>query len=191
MILCDRDIQDLIEAGRLGIDPEPDMGVQLQPASLDLRLGDEFLKYTPVDQNCNPIHHAMLLGKHPERVTSKVKVEGSFVISPGDFVLGHTLESIRIPDDMVAQVEGRSSLARLGIAVHITAGFIDPGFEGQITLEIKNNNSIPIVLETGSRVCQLILHRMTNPSEVPYNRKPGSHYNGSVGVVPSRFEFSQ
>ena len=109
-----------------------------------------------------------------------------FVVHPGDFVLGVTLEKVKLPNDIVARVEGRSSLGRLGIIVHSTAGFIDAGFEGTITLEITNINNVPVALYPGMRVCQLAFETMSSPAEVPYGDKKSAKYQGQDMPVESR-----
>lgn len=144
-ILSDNTIKKYLREGRIGIEPLKDER-QIQPASVDLRLGDEF--------------------KVPN-TNSRVKGK-SFVIYPGDFILGTTDEYVTLPDNIVARVEGRSSIGRLGITMHVTAGFIDPGFEGKITLEIANLGNEPVVLCAGQRVCQIVFETMTTSADIPY-----------------------
>lgn len=109
-----------------------------------------------------------------------------FLVQPGEFVLGVTQERITVPDDLVVRVEGRSSLGRLGIIVHSTAGFVDPGFSGTITLEISNLNRLPVALYPGMRVCQIAFMEMSSPAEIPYNKKPFSKYQGQMEPVESQ-----
>lgn len=118
--------------------------------------------------------------------TITVNEPDAFLVQPGEFVLGVTMESITVPDDLVVRVEGRSSLGRLGIIVHSTAGFVDPGFSGTITLEISNLNRMPVALYPGMRICQLAFEMMTSPAETPYNLKPNSKYLGQVLPEESR-----
>jgi dCTP deaminase len=185
MILSDRDIKARILKGDIVVtSPDNDHLANLGPSSLDLRLGSYFKVY-------NHSSHAILDPKNPETfkdVVRMVEIEKgeSFVVQPGEFVLGVTLEKIRIPDDMVARVEGRSSLGRLGIIIHSTAGFVDAGFEGTITLEITNINRMPVALYPGMRVCQLAFEQMSSPAEVPYQKKKSSKYQGQVYPEESR-----
>jgi dCTP deaminase len=123
-----------------------------------------------------------------EGYTSPIRIrEGEpFVLHPGEFALGSTIERVRIPPDLVARVEGRSSFGRLAVVVHATAGFIDPGFEGQITLELSNLGRCAVLLYPGTRISQVVFHTMTSPAERPYGPARGSKYHGQVGPVMSR-----
>ncbi len=184
MILSDRDIARRLEEGDLVISPLEDIDVQLQPASVDLRLSDEFVVYDPASVAC-------LDPKDPstvERATRRLRVAAgdAFVLHPGQFALGSTLERVKIPADLVAHVDGRSSVGRLAVVVHATAGFIDPGFEGQITLELSNIGAIPVKLYPGMRLAQLVLYVMTSASERPYGPGRGSRYQGQSGPQASR-----
>lgn len=179
MILSDRDIKAHIQKGDIVVtSPNNDHLANIGPSSLDLRLGGFFKIY-------NHSSHAVLDPKKPETfkdVARMIEIEpgNAFVVQPGEFVLGVTLEKIKIADDLVARVEGRSSLGRLGIIIHSTAGFVDAGFEGTITLEITNINRMPVALYPGMRVCQLAFEQMTSSAEVPYQNKKGSKYQGQV-----------
>lgn len=186
MILSDRDLKARLERGDLVIEPIADLRLQLQPASVDLRLGSEFRVFKPAQVAfLNPGDP-----KQIEAATEQVVVpEGDpFVLHPGAFALGTTVERVRIPPDLVGQVDGRSSIGRLAIVVHATAGFIDPGFEGQITLELGNIGSVPVQLYPGMRVAQLVVSQMTSAAERPYGPERGSHYQGQVGPVASRID---
>jgi dCTP deaminase len=119
-----------------------------------------------------------------ERVT--VREGEGFTLHPGDFALGSTVETVSIPNDLVAQVDGRSSVGRLAIVVHATAGLIDPGFQGQITLELSNIGRIPVRLYPGVRIAQIVLHQLTSPAERPYGQERGSGYQGQSGPQVSR-----
>ena len=178
-ILCDSEIQRDIESGRIGIRPAPDFETQLQPASLDLRLGNRFTRFLP---KC-PGNLGVIDTKYADvaKMMKTSTAEAVEVIS-GGFVLAHTREYVRIPSDIVAVVDGRSSLGRLGLMVHVTAGYIDPGFEGQITLELHNVGPHAIRLYSGERVCQLRFHRMAKTADRPYRGK----YQGDSGAVASR-----
>jgi len=185
MILSDRDIKAHILKGDIVItSPNNDHLANIGPSSLDLRLGAYFKVY-------NHASHAILDPMDPETfkdVARMIEIEpgNAFVVQPGEFVLGVTLEKIKIPDYMVARVEGRSSLGRLGIIIHSTAGFVDAGFEGTITLEITNINRMPVALYPGMRVCQLAFEQMTTSAEVPYQNKKSSKYQGQVFPEESR-----
>jgi dCTP deaminase len=193
MILSDRDIRSAIQSGRVKISADqPDLStpeqvtafMHIHASSMDLRLGNTFKLY-------EHSKFAILDPKQPESFTGNMRVvtvpEGeAFIVQPGEFVLGVTMESITVPDDLVVRVEGRSSLGRLGIIVHSTAGFVDPGFSGTITLEISNLNRLPVALYPGMRVCQLAFEVMSSPAETPYHKKPGSKYQGQVLPEESR-----
>jgi dCTP deaminase len=154
---------------------------------MDLHLGDTFKLY-------EHSKFAILDPKKPETFTGNMRMitvtEGEpFIVQPGEFVLGVTQETITVPDDLVVRVEGRSSLGRLGIIVHSTAGFVDPGFSGTITLEISNLNRMPVALYPGMRVCQIAFEEMSSPAETPYNKKPNSKYLGQS--LPEESRLSQ
>lgn len=173
MILSDRDLRVRLMEKSIVIDPPPNPEVQLQPASIDLRLGGAFRR-------------------SPTATTDVEHVDDGqeFVLAPGEFALGTTAERIRVPADLVARVEGRSSIGRLGILVHATAGFIDPGFEGEITLELANLGPTPARLRVGSRICQVVFHQMSSAAERAYGPERGSKYLGQSGPTPSRLETS-
>jgi dCTP deaminase len=185
MILSDRDIKKAIESGRVKIESnQPEMFMHIHASSMDLRLGNTFKLY-------EHSKFAILDPKNPETFQGRMRMitipDGeSFIVQPGEFVLGVTMESITVPDDLVVRVEGRSSLGRLGIIVHSTAGFVDPGFSGTITLEISNLNRMPVALYPGMRVCQLAFEEMSSPAETPYNLKPNSKYQGQILPEESR-----
>lgn len=186
MILSDRDILARLAKGDLVVDPLDDPGVQVQPASIDLRLGHEFLVFRHPH-----IPYIDVRGGNTADYTEKVTIpEGQpFILHPGEFVLGTTYERVRIPADLVAKVEGRSSLGRLAVVVHATAGFVDPGFEGHITLELSNLGRVPVALHPMMRVSQIALHQMSSPAERPYGHASrASKYQGQRGPVASRIE---
>ena len=184
MILSDRDIRARLARGDLRVEPLDDPDVQVQPASIDLRLGNEFLTFR------NPhIPYLDTRGGSVEDYTERIVIPegGMFILHPGEFVLGTTHERVRIPPDLVAKVEGRSSLGRLAVVVHATAGFVDPGFEGHITLELSNLGRVPVALHPRMRVSQIALHQMTSPAERPYGHPSrNSKYQGQRGPVASR-----
>jgi dCTP deaminase len=185
VILSDRTIRDEIKAGRIVLDPFDDAIVQ--PSSVDVRL-DRFFRVF--------LNHTMPvidLKKNLEELTRLVEIEAddpdrTFILHPGEFVLGSTYERVALPADLAARVDGKSSLGRLGLLIHSTAGFIDPGFDGHITLELSNVASLPITLYPGMKIGQISFLRMTSPAEVPYGAKQlGSKYQGQRGPTPSRY----
>jgi dCTP deaminase len=181
-VLSDGTIRRLVEAGRIVIEPWDEALVQ--PASVDLRLGDSFRVFH------NHRVTAIDLRNPPTNLTEEVVVapEEPFAIHPGEFVLGRTLERVRIPPDVVARIEGKSSLGRLGLIVHATAGFVDPGFEGTLTLEITNLTRVPIKLYAGLLIAQLSFMALDAPAERPYGSEAlGSHYQGQVAATESRY----
>ncbi len=182
-VLSDGAILDLVAAGRVRIDPwEPG---HVQPASVDLRLGDSFRVFH------NHRAAAIDLREPPANLTEEVRVapEDPFVIHPGEFCLGRTLERVELPDDIVARIEGKSSLGRLGLIVHATAGFCDPGWKGTLTLELNNLTRVPIKLYPGLPIAQLSFMALDAPARRPYGSEGlGSHYQGQVEATESRYE---
>jgi len=185
MIFSDRDILAKIEAGEIHIDsPHSNWKDQIGASSIDMRLGKYFKVY---EHGKIPVlDPAKMNGEESITRLIEVKEGESFIVQPGEFVLGVTLEKVSLPDDIVARVEGRSSLGRLGIIIHSTAGFIDAGFCGTITLEITNINRMPVALHPGMRVCQLAFEPMTSPALVPYSKKKTSKYQDQVFPQESR-----
>jgi len=180
MLLSDTDI--LAELSLDGLWFEPKLGDNaVQPASVDLRLGTEFRIFANhIEAAIDPANQ-----KLPATTPVRLDKHGSFVLQPGEFVLGHTQETVQIPAYLAAQVAGKSSLGRQGLIVHATAGFIDPGFRGQITLELSNCNRLPIVLRPGMKICQITITRLSSPAEMPYgDARLGSHYQGQTGARP-------
>ncbi len=182
-VLSDGTILRLVQEGRIGIDPwDPAL---VQPASVDLRLGDSFRVFH------NHRASAIDLRDPPQNLTEEVIVpaEDSFVIHPGEFCLGRTLEWVELPDDIVARIEGKSSLGRLGLIVHATAGFCDPGWKGTLTLELNNLTRVPIKLYPGLLIAQLSFMSLDRPAERPYgSAELGSHYQGQRAATESRYE---
>ena len=181
MLLSDRDIKSEIDKGRVVLEPY-DLNM-IQPSSVDVRLDRLFRtfenhKYAHIDPAEN----------QPE-LTREVAVEGNdpFILHPGEFVLGSTYEVISLPDDIAGRLEGKSSLGRLGLLTHSTAGFIDPGFSGHVTLELSNVATLPIKLWPGMKIGQLCLFRLESPAEHPYGSAVyGSRYQGQRGPTPSK-----
>jgi dCTP deaminase len=189
MILSDRDIKARLDRGDLSIGPLSDAALQIQPASVDLRLGNEFLIYHAARVSCLDPREPESIAAAMDRVV--VDPERAFVLHPGEFALGTTEERVRMPADLVGMVDGRSSIGRLAVVVHATAGFIDPGFEGQITLELSNIGSIPVKLYPGMRIAQIVLHQLTSAAEQPYGVARGSNYNNQSGPQPSRIRLDR
>ena len=186
MILSDTDILARLADGDLVVEPLEDPDLQVQPASIDLRLGREFLEF----QHANiPCIHPMSEREVAEYVEeTRVDADGEFILHPGDFVLGTTKERVEIPDDLIAHVEGRSSLGRLAIVVHATAGLADPGYRGQITLELSNLGTAPVALTPGMRISQLTFTALSSPAARPYGEERGSKYQGQSGPQASRIQ---
>ena len=181
MLLSDRDIRAEIDKGRVVIDPyEPSM---VQPSSIDIRLD----RYFRVFENHRYPHIDPAVEQAD--LTRLVEPDGDdpFVLHPGEFVLASTYEVISLPDDLASRLEGKSSLGRLGLLTHSTAGFIDPGFSGHVTLELSNVATLPIKLYPGMKIGQLCLFQLTSPAEHPYgSQQYGSRYQGQRGPTPSR-----
>jgi dCTP deaminase len=181
MLMSDRDIRASIEAGQIGLDPL-EMGL-LQPSSIDVRL-DRFFrlfdnhKYAFIDP-----------AEQQDELTRLIEVDPAepFILHPGEFVLGSTYEFVTLPDHVAARLEGKSSLGRLGLLTHSTAGFVDPGFKGHVTLELSNVATLPIKLWPGMKIGQLCFFKLTSPSEHPYgSEKYSSRYQGQRGPTASR-----
>lgn len=182
MVLSDRTIRRLLQEGAIEIDPYDDS--LLQPSSVDVR----------VDRFFRVFHNARYpyidVREPQEDLTELVEIEGEspFILHPGEFVLGSTLERIRLPDDHVARLEGKSSLGRLGLLIHSTAGFVDPGWNGHVTLELSNVANLPITIYYAMKIGQLSFVQLTEPAERPYGTGDlGSKYQGQRGPTPSRY----
>ena len=184
MILSDRDLVARMERGDIVIDPAPDARTQIQPASIDLRLGYDF-------QTFNHTQQALIDPADPgtfQQLTLQVHLAANerFIVHPSEFVLATTLERVRVPVDLVARLEGRSSIGRLGIVIHSTAGYIDPGFDGAITLEISNLGRIAVALYPGMRICQIAFEEMSSPVSEAYGTKGTSKYQFQRTTTLSR-----
>jgi dCTP deaminase len=183
MVLSDRTIRRLVEEGRIGIDPY-DAGL-MQPSSLDVRVDRWFRVFR------NSRYPFIDVKQPQEELTELVEVEDereAFILHPGEFVLGSTLERLTLPDDLVARLEGKSSLGRLGLLIHSTAGFIDPGWDGHVTLELSNVATLPITIYPGMKIGQLSFVQLSEPAEAPYGSGGlGSKYQGQRGPTPSRY----
>ena len=182
MVLSDRSIREALAAGRILIDPLDESCIQ--PSSVDLHLDNLFRVFL------NHTAHVIDVKEDQEDLTELVKIpeEQAFILHPGEFVLGSTAERVRLPDDLVARLEGKSSLGRLGLLIHSTAGFVDAGWDGHLTLELSNVANLPITLYPGMKIGQISFLQMTTPAEFPYGSKSaGSKYQGQRGPTPSRY----
>ncbi|MFV2195205.1 dCTP deaminase [Nocardiopsis sp. LOL_012] len=181
MLLSDRDIRSEIDAGRVGIDPfDPDL---VQPSSIDVRLD----RYFRVFENHRYPHIDPSVEQSGLTRLVEPRGDDAFVLHPGEFVLASTYEVVSLPDDLASRLEGKSSLGRLGLLTHSTAGFIDPGFSGHVTLELSNVATLPIKLYPGMKIGQLCLFRLSSSAEYPYgSARYGSRYQGQRGPTPSR-----
>lgn len=186
-ILSDKHIKEYLKKGLIGIDPLDNPDIQIQPSSVDLRIGNEFKGFKIIRKPCiDPMDESDI----DSYMESFYIDEGEpFIIHPNEFALATTHETIKLPDNLVARVEGRSSMGRLGVTMHVTAGYIDPGFEGKITLEISNIGKMPVALYTGQRVCQIVFETMTSPAEIPYGHpERDSKYMGQERPESSRIK---
>lgn len=181
MLLSDRDIRAEINSGKIQLDPlELDF---IQPASIDVRL-DRFFRL--FDNHRYPVIDPAADQSELTRLVD-VGEDGHLVLHPGEFVLGSTYECVTLGDDIAARLEGKSSLGRLGLLTHSTAGFIDPGFQGHVTLELSNTATLPICLYPGMKIGQMCFFRLSSPAEHPYGSTvAGSHYQGQRGPTASR-----
>jgi dCTP deaminase len=182
MILSDVDLEQHLAAGRLVIDP---LGPNaIQPSSVDLRVGNQFRVFN------NSRYPYIDVRKPMEDLTELVATEGDepFILHPGEFVLGTTIERVQLPDDLVGRLEGKSSLGRLGLLIHSTAGFVDAGYRGYLTLELSNVANLPITLYPGMKIGQISFFRLSTPARPQYGT-PGlqSKYLEQVGPTPSRY----
>ena len=182
MVLSDRSIRQEVEDGRIVIDPYDERLVQ--PSSVDVRVDRRFRVFR------NSRYPYIDVRRQMEELTEPVAIEGDepFILHPGEFVLGQTLERVSLPDDLVARLEGKSSLGRLGLLIHSTAGFVDPGFSGNITLELSNVANLPITIYHGMPIGQISFMRMDQPVEHPYGSgEKASKYQGQGEPTPSRY----
>jgi dCTP deaminase len=182
VVLSDRTIERLLAEGRIGIDPY-DVAL-LQPSSVDVRVDRYFRVFR------NSRYPYIDVKQEQEGLTELVEIgdDEAFILHPGEFVLGSTLERVRLPDDLVARLEGKSSLGRLGLLIHSTAGFIDPGWDGHVTLELSNVANLPITIYPEMKIGQISFMQMTEPAATPYGAAGiGSKYKGQEGPTPSRY----
>lgn len=178
MILSDRDIRAALSQKRIIVKPKPNLEQQLGSCSLDLRLGYHFRVFKhrrmPLIDPFDP--------ETTHNMTEEIKISKKepYVIQPNEFVLASVLEWVELPDDISARIDGRSSLGRLGLVIHSTAGHIDAGFKGSITMELTNIGMMPIVLYPNMRICQLVFEPLSSPAERPYTKKPGAKYHSKT-----------
>ena len=174
MILSDRDIRRALEEGRIRIDPMPDLSTSLGSVSIDFRLGTTFMVF-------EHSRHSYIDPRQPQSIgdamrTIECSPEEPFMMQPGDFALASTVESLELPDDLLGRLEGRSSIARLGITVHSTAAVFEPGWIGTATMELSNLGRMPVALYPGMRICSFTFQQLSSPVLVPYRQKAGNKY---------------
>lgn len=184
MILSDGDIRERLKEGDLVVDPIDDPELQIQPASVDLRLDRTFVVYQVTHVPYVDPFEQETLDRYTEEVN--IKDGDGFILHPNEFALGSTKERVEIPADLVGRVEGRSSIGRLAVVVHATAGFVDPGFQGHITLELSNLGNVPVKLYPDMRISQIVFHETKSPAELPYGQERGSKYQSQNKPTPSR-----
>lgn len=184
MILSDGDIVKALKSGRIKITPKIDTKTQLGSCSVDLRLGKQFRvfnhsKFAYIDPT-NP--------KLSTNMMAEVKLTDGepFILQPGDFVLATTMETVKLPDDLVGRLEGRSSLGRLGIVVHSTASIFDPGWEGMVVMELGNLGRMPVALYPGMRICSMTFEELSSPATVPYSKKKSAKYANQKSPIVSK-----
>ncbi len=181
MILSDRTIREELATGRIGIDPLGDGCIQ--PSSVDLHVDKYFRVFRNHSQRVIDVR------ENQESLTELIEISGeALILHPGEFVLGSTVEQVRLPDDLVGRLEGKSSLGRLGLLIHSTAGFVDAGWDGYLTLELSNVANLPITVYPGMKIGQISFLKMTTAAEVPYGSADlGSKYQHQRGPTPSRY----
>lgn len=184
MILADKDIKKLLQAKKVSFSPDLDLDTQLGSCSVDLRLGNSFRvfkhsRYPYID----PTDKKLATDMMEEQVVKKGE---PFILQPGDFVLATTIESFNLPDDLLARLEGRSSLGRLGIVVHSTASIFEPGWDGVVVMELGNMGRMPVALYPGMRICSLTFEQLSSPAQVPYNKKKNAKYFKQETPLPSK-----
>lgn len=178
MVLSDRDILIALEEGRIKIDPAPDLDKQLGSVSIDFRLGNTFMVF-------EHSRHSFIDPRHPSSIgdamrTYHVEDDEAFIMQPGDFALASTKELLELPSDLLGRLEGRSSIARLGITVHSTAAVFEPGWIGTATMELSNLGRMPVALYPGMRICAFSFQQLTSPVLTQYRDKVGNKYSGQI-----------
>lgn len=184
MVLSDRDIIQALKAGKISIDPPPDLGIQLGSVSVDFRLGTTFMVF-------EHSRFSFIDPRHPQSIgdamrTIEVPPDEPFIMQPGDFALASTMESLELPDDILGRLEGRSSIARLGITVHSTAAVFEPGWTGTATMELSNLGRMAVALYPGMRICAFSFETVSSPVLTPYRNKLNNKYAGQVSPRASQ-----
>jgi len=184
MVLSDRDILQALETGRIRITPAPDLSRQLGSVSVDFRLGTTFMVF-------EHSRHSFIDPRHPQSIgeamrTIEVSEDEPFIMQPGDFALANTIESLELPADLLGRMEGRSSIARLGITVHSTAAVFEPGWIGTATMELSNLGRMAVALYPGMRICAFSFQQVSSPVLTPYRDKVGNKYAGQMTPRASR-----
>lgn len=184
MILSDRDIKKYIKEGKIKINPKPNFKEQLGPCSLDLRLGNIFKTFKPSQYPYLDVKRNI----HFEELMEEVKIEDGapFILQPKGFILATTKEEFILPNDLMARLDGRSSLGRLGVVVHSTAARFDPGWQGKAVMELGNLGIMPVVLYSGMRICALTFETLSGPCEITYLKKKGQKYGRQKAPRASR-----
>lgn len=177
MIIPDHEIKVLLKEGKVIVEPIEDG--QIQAACIDLRLGSEFRFFKHSSE-------AFIDSKNPKEYTECIKAAEKFILHPNEFILGITMERVKLPDDIAAYVDGKSSLGRLGVTAHITSSLVEPGWDGRLVLEIANLGKMPVTLYPGMKICKLVLMKMSSASEKPYNMRAETKYKGQDGITESR-----
>lgn len=183
MLLSDRDIIQALESGRIKIDPPPDLATQLGSVSIDFRLGHTFMVF-------EHSRHSFIDPRQPQSIGDAMRTivvgdDEPFIMQPGDFALASTIESLELPDDLVGRLEGRSSIARLGITVHSTAAVFEPGWVGTATMELSNLGRMAVALYPGMRICAFSFETVSSPVMTPYRMKRNAKYAGQQTPRPS------
>ena len=184
MILSDRDIKKAIKEGRIKIDPTPNFTEALGSCSIDLRLGNKFRIFTRSRHPFIDVKTKIPIDDIMEEVV--ITKDRPFILHPGDLVLAMTMENLKISDDLIGRIEGRSSLGRLGVIVHGTASVFDPGWDGKPVMELGNLGVMPVALYPGMRICAFTFEELTSPAEIPYNIHKSNHYAGQKTPMASQ-----
>lgn len=184
MVLSDKHIKQYLKEGKIKISPKPDLTIQLGSVSIDLRLGDTFRIF----QHSRFPYFDLRKKNYSGEVTSVVKVakDEPFILQPADFILATTIENLELPDDLLARLEGRSSLGRLGIVVHSTASVFEPGWRGKVVMEMGNLGRMPVALYPGMRICALTFETLSSKVDVPYHKKKSAKYIDQSTPIPSK-----
>lgn len=189
MILSDKDIKKYLQNGQISIDPVPNLVKVLGSCSIDMRLGNSFRVF----EHSKHAYIDPFDAKRSEEVTKLIEIKTGepFILHPNDFVLATTIESFSLPDDLLARLEGRSSLGRLGVVVHSTASIFEPGWKGKIVMELGNLGTMPIALYPGMRICALTFEQLSTKVEVPYHKKKGAKYVNQDSPLASKMSLEK